>query len=190
MIEDGVQIVETIEVDDNGNEMPEIPEPESHSLLEVWRALLSNIESQEAEKISSQQAFKLLQAYPFLKMQELPQYSWGFYSCLKMYRDILDEEIATDPECFKHNEPADDAEYNRHHYLNLLVQWQKLAKSWQDDWNAADNDSHIWLASYADSQNFIMGEKGIVTLLDQIPFSYTEDDAAEIWSLVVADEEG
>ncbi len=189
MIEDGVEIVETIEVDDETTPAIEIPAPESHSLLEIWQSILSNIEAMEAERISTQLAFKLVQSYPFLKMQELRQYHWCFYSCLKMYRDILQAEIDSDPECLKHTEAVDDAEQNRHHYLNLLVEWQKLAKLWQDSWDSSADDSHIWFAAYADTQNFIMGEQGIVTLLDQIPFEYSEADATEVLSLVLAEEE-
>lgn len=157
----------------NGAE-PE-PEVEKHTLLELWRAVLSNIESSQAEPITPQEASRVLKSWPNLKVQELVEYHTKFYGLMTVMREILHIEIASDPECLKRTE--DDAVDNRAHYLNLIMLWQLQIQEWGNEWVCTDDDAHLTMAALAEVQQFFFGQNGLLNHLDSIQFEMTEEDS-------------
>ena len=153
--------------------------PAKRTLLETWAELLSNIEVAAAEPVTMQQAMSISRTWPQISIQETPEYHWAYHSNLTIMRDILTAEIESDPDCLKHGE--DDGEANRHHYLNLLLLWQKQMLEWEKTWNAADKDSHIWLAAYSSTNAFVLGEQGMVAHLDEIEFEFSDEDAVLVF---------
>ena len=166
-------------------ETPERPEAEPHTLLEIWAAVLSNIEHVEAQPVSMQMAARITSVYPQIKVQECGLYMTCYHSALRELRSILLDEIESDPDCFKYAE--DDAVKNRHHYLNLLTQWQLQVQQWDKEWDCTELEAHIWLAAYADAGTFVLGKEGLVAHLDQINFEFTDEDAAGIYAVLSAE---
>lgn len=177
-------VEEVVEDDSNVIQMP--PKPNDHTVLEVWQKVLSNIDLAKQERIATGNAFKVLNAYPFLTTKDLMPYYTAFYWCLEQYRDALQFEIDTDEKCLEWGDPELDAENNRHHYFNLMVNWQRLALSMRTDWEVSSELAGPELAALSDSQAFMLGEKGMVNLLGQLKLEFDSDDAAEVYSLAVA----
>ena len=156
--------------------------PVTHTLLEMWREILSNIDTQERLKIPMAVAGRIIRNYPQMKMQEVPEYWKRYYTLLSELRDILNVEISSDPKCLSRVD--DDMEANRHHYLNLIATWQVAIRAWEDDWEITAEDSHLWYAAIGDTINFVFGERGMMQQLPTLGFVYDDDAALEIEEIV------
>ena len=120
-----------------------------------------------------------------IKIQEVPKYMKLYHGYLKDMRDILTAEIDSDKKCFKHIE--EDAEENKAHYLNLLINWQRQIREWEQEWKAASPTAHLTLAAVTDVHGFVLGSNGLVAHLDEINFDYNEDDAKLVADAVFAE---
>ena len=185
ILDEARRVVEEV-VEDEAQVIPIPPKPSDHTVLEVWQKVLSNIDLAKQERITTSNAFKLLSSYPFLTTKDLVPYYTAFYWCLEQYRDVLQFEIDTDDRCLEWTDPDLDAENNRHHYTNLMVNWQRLALSMRTDWEASSELAGPELAALNDSQSFMLGEKGIINLLSQLKLDYDQADADEVYALAVA----
>lgn len=185
LLDEARRVVEEV-VEDDANVIQMPPKPADHTVLEIWQKVLSNIDTAKQERITTTNAFKLLTSYPFLTTKDLVPYYTAFYWCLEQYRDVLEFEIGTDDRCLEWTDPDLDAENNRHHYTNLMVNWQRLALSMRTDWEASSELAGPELAALNDSQAFMLGEKGIINLLSQLKLDYDQADADEVYALAVA----
>lgn len=164
--------------------------PESHSLLEVWQAVLSNGKTLRHDPSSMQEVMAVTHRYPQIKVQEVSRYRMLYFDVLQEFADLLDAEIASDPECFKHAEPEADGTENRHHYLNLLAQWNALGAQLESEWNSNDDDAHLTFAAILEARNFLLGQQGLVAHLESIDFALSEDESAELVAATFAGQEG
>jgi hypothetical protein len=146
----------------------------SHTILEIWQSILSNIEANEEEHISPRYANSIVSNWPRLQFQDVKAYTLVYFSYLKALRLILTEEIAKDPAALERVE--NDAEENREHYLELIGAWQEQIESWEQNWDSDASNSHILLAALADATSFFVGAQGLVEHLSQINFQFTDED--------------
>jgi len=146
----------------------------SHTILEIWQSVLSNIEANENEHISPRYANSIVSNWPRLSFQDVSKYTKKYFSYLKALREILTEEIAKDPAAFERVE--NDAEENRAHYLELIGAWQERIEMWEQTWQSDGKDSHVTLAALADATSFFVGAQGLVEHLSQINFQFTDED--------------
>jgi hypothetical protein len=158
------------EVDSALGTAPEL----THTILEVWASVLSNIEANEGEHISPRYANSIVSNWPRLTFQEVSGYTRQYFTYLKALREILTAEIDKDPEALKRVE--NDAEENREHYLELIGAWQERIEQWEQDWDSDDHGSHVTLAALADATSFFVGAQGLVEHLSQINFQFTDED--------------
>lgn len=184
LMQEAHQVVEEV-IQEERPDIPMPPKPSDHTVLEIWSTVLQNIEGGEDERVTTNNAFRLLMTYPFLVPGDLPFYYRIFYATLKQYRDLLDYEIVGDENCFNWTLPPDDASHNEHHYRNLLVNWQRLALQMRMDWDCEGPFPGAALAALSDAQSFMLGEKGIVNLLGQIPLGFDQGDLNEVYELAV-----
>lgn len=185
LLDEARRVVEEV-VEDEAQVIQMPPKPADHTVLEIWQKVLSNVDAAKKERITTTNAFKLLTSYPFLTTKDLVPYYTAFYWCLEQYRDALEFEIDTDDRCLEWTDPDLDSENNRHHYTNLMVNWQRLALSMRTDWEASSELAGPQLAALNDSQAFMLGEKGIINLLSQLKLDYDQADADEVYALAVA----
>ena len=185
LLDEAHRIVEEV-VEDDSTVIQMPPKPSDHTVLEIWQKVLSNVDTAKQERIATTNAFKLLMTYPFLTTKDLVPYYTTFYWCLEQYRDVLEFEIDTDDKCLEWTDPELDAENNRHHYTNLMVNWQRLALSMRTDWSPTSENAGAELAALSDSQSFMLGEKGLINLLSQLKLDYDQADADEVYALAVA----
>jgi hypothetical protein len=146
----------------------------THTILEVWASVLSNIEANEGEHISPRYANSIVSNWPRLNFQDVSKYTKQYFTYLKALREILTAEIDKDPEALKNVE--NDVEDNRGHYLELIGAWQEQIERWELDWDSDDAGSHITLAALADATSFFVGAQGLVEHLSQINFNFTDED--------------
>lgn len=146
----------------------------THTILEVWASVLSNIEANEGEHISPRYANSIVSNWPRLTFQEVSAYTRQYFTYLKALRELLTEIIAQNPSALENVE--DDAEANREHYLELIGGWQELIEKWELDWDSDDHGSHVTLAALADATSFFVGAQGLVEHLSQIGFQFTDED--------------
>ena len=188
MIDENTDIVD--EAEDILADLPEEPadkEPAPmHTLLQIWKEILSNIEAAETEPIDIQIAGRIVHNYPMIKVQEVSKYMALYSALLIEMRDILLAEIDSDEKCLSRIE--DDAEGNRHHYLNLLIDWQRLARQWEIKWDSNSPLAHIEMAAISDASTFVLGQKGLVAHLDEIKFRWTAEDAEMVLEAIQAAE--
>ena len=164
------------------NAMEEVEAPK-HTLLESWRELLKVIELAMAERPQIGYCSQVMAKHPQIKVCQVERYHRDYHERLLALRAVLLDEIESDPECLKRLD--DDAEGNRHHYLNLLVNWQKLVYQWENEWDCTANDANITMASIPDAARFVLGSQGMVGHLGAIGFRITEEDAALIQAAVI-----
>ena len=162
---------------------------QTHSLLEVWASILSNIDLAAQEKITPEEAGALISRYSFMRVQETPRYLELYYTFLREYHAALTAEIESDSECLKRTEPQVDAEENRHHYMNLLTQWMAIAMRLGLAWDATTEEAHLELAALNEARNFVIGSTGIVAHLESINFTLSPDERDEIDRAVLAAQE-
>lgn len=146
----------------------------THTILEVWASVLSNIEANEGEHISPRYANSIVSNWPRLSFQDVRAYTHRYFRYLKALREILTAEIDKDPAALERVE--NDAEENREHYLELIGAWQEKIEEWEQNWNSDTEDSHIVLAALADATSFFVGAQGLVEHLSQINFQFTDED--------------
>lgn len=146
----------------------------THTILEIWQSVLSNIEANEDEHISPRYANSIVSSWPRLNFQEVKGYTKQYFTFLKGLREILTEEIDKDPSALENVE--NDAEDNREHYLELIGAWQAQIEIWELAWDSDDHGSHVTLAALADATSFFVGSQGLVEHLSQINFQFTDED--------------
>lgn len=180
------EIVETIEFDESTTPEPEAP-PREYTMLETWREILSNVETMKDRRITMEDALQTLNNHPYLKLFDVPVHNATFYSFLSAAFDALNHEIESDPECLKRAE--NDAEENREHYLNLIINWGKIARQREETWDVTNPSSAPMLSGHIEAASFLMGSKGLLAHLGEIDFEYDEEDAQMVNAAVQDDEQ-
>lgn len=146
-----------------------------NAILKVWKSILDSTENVRKESINPAWAVKITTSYPQLCFADLPHYQTLLYDKIDQLRSALQVEIDTDEECLKVVSAEDDLQQNYNHYLNLLILWQKLVLTWELEWNCEDPDAAVDLASIADTHKMFFSNEGLVALLEQIKFEFTDE---------------
>lgn len=154
--------------------------PSYHTILEVWSELLKPAEEEQTKRVQPGWGSRITQMYPQIKMQHMTEFRDRYFAKILELKQILDEEIAEDPDCFKPSKPEDDAADNRHHYKNLLLNWQKQIIQWELDWDCEDDLSPVELGAISEVHKMFFSEKGVTAYLDNIGFEFDEQDQLEM----------
>jgi hypothetical protein len=152
----------------------------NHTLLEMWRSILGNVEAVSAQKVTPAIANRIVNAWPKLSFADVADYHATYHAFLLELRDILDEVIASDPKCLtRTGEDEDsDAVANRGLYIELLFRWQERIMLWDAAWDCTSPQAGVLLAAIADATSFSVGSNGLVAHLDQIRLDFTDADRA------------
>lgn len=149
-----------------------------HSILEVWREVLSPAAAEATKKVTPQWANRLVHAYPEVQYSDMNALRDRYFGKIAELLDILVEEIAGDDECLNVFTPEEDVERNSHHYKNLLLVWQQTFLQWEMDWTCDDPWAPVELAAIGEVHKMFFGPTGLTSFLDNIKFEYSEDDQA------------
>lgn len=159
-------------------------------LLETWREVLKPAETEALKKVTPSNAVRIVQQYPQIKVQEMETFHKEYFAGLQQLRDILHMEIESDPRCLTYESVEDDRDLNGYHYKNLLLLWQQAIQQWELDWDCTDPNAHIGIAVISEVHKMFFSQTGIVAHLDQIGFQFSEDDVAELQSILEEQREG
>lgn len=154
--------------------------PSFHAVLQVWQEILKPAEDELNAKVTPQWANRIIQSYPQITYADMVAYRDSYFGKILELSKILDFEISTDDECFNASSPEEDAEFNSHHYKNLLVQWQLAILQWELDWDTEDKHAAVELAAISEVHKMFFGDTGITAFLDNIKFEFNEDDQATL----------
>lgn len=147
-----------------------------HSILEVWREVLKPAHTERKTKITPQWANRICTTYRELAFADMLEFRDRYFDKIAELESILLAEISSDDECLNVVTPEEDVEQNSHHYMNVLIDWQKAFLAWELAWDCADPDASIELAAVAEVHRMFFDQNGLTALLDQIKFVFTDDD--------------
>ena len=147
-----------------------------HSILEVWREVLAPAHKERKTKITPQWANRICTMYRELAFADMLEFRDRYFDKIAELETILLVEIESDDECLNVTSPEEDVEHNNHHYLNILIDWQRAFLSWELAWDCADPDAAIELAAISEVHRMFFDQNGLTALLDQIKFEFTDDD--------------
>jgi hypothetical protein len=151
-----------------------------HSILELWRAILAPAETEKSKRVTPQWANRIVSQYNGIGFASIPDFKDLYYDKVIELAQILEARIEEDPECLHVASAEEDIETNWSRYKQMLIDWQKAFLLWELGWRADDPDAAIEIAAIAEVHKMFFDEKGILGLLDQIPFEFTEMDQADL----------
>lgn len=147
-----------------------------HSILELWREVIKPAREMLGSRVTPQWATRMVQGYPEITYGDCPALADLYYSRIMVLHDILLLEIESDAECLNVTNATDDVQENGHHYVNLLIEWQKQFLQWELEWDTASPSAAIEVAALSEVHKMFFDQQGITGLLDQINFEFTDDD--------------
>ena len=158
-----------------------------HTILEIWREVLKPAQTERLKKITPQWANRIVTTYTEMTFGDMMTFRDLYFGKIAELEDILLGEISSDDECLNMTTPEEDAQENAFHYLNVLINWQKVFLTWELEWSVALDDCHVELAAIAEVHRMFFDPNGLTALLDQIKFEFTDNDrdllAAELEDL-------
>lgn len=160
-------------------------EPSYHTILEVWRAALEPSTRAAAEPVTPRYALKILGKYEGLTFADVQEVHDLYFAKIEDLKEILADEIASDPEALSHVEMELDKVENRHHYLQLLTLWQQAVLQWELEWDTTSPTAAVELAAAGEVSEIIFGSGGLVGQLEAIGFEFDEEDQAAIAEVLV-----
>lgn len=163
-----------------GEEEFTLPEPEYHTLLEVWTRVLEPSLEAASEAVTSGYAGRIVNSYPGIGFADMNDFRDLYFAKLEEMKNALAYEIATDEECLNHTSRETDVEFNSLHYRNLLLSWNTIVLAWEMAWDTTSNDAAIELGTTSEIYKMFFGEQGITQHLGAIGFEFTEDDQQEL----------
>lgn len=155
---------------------PSAPDPSYHTLLEVWQQVLAPAAEEATKQVTPTWAARMCGEYKQLQIQEMNTFRDIYFGGIAELGAVLDAEIETDVDALKIDNQAEDALENRHHYLNVLRDWQLTLLQWELDWDCTDADAHIRLAAISEVHKMFFGPTGLTAFLDNIGFEFDEAD--------------
>lgn len=168
--------------------------PSYHPILQIWRTVLDNIETQREEKVTPQWANKITANYREIDFADMPEFQGRLFDKLLVLRDVLDAEIGKADHPFESiTSPEEDLELFSQHYKNVLREWQVIFLRWEMDWDCTEPYAGAEVAAVSEAYTMIFGSQsrpGITAYLDNIKLEITEADQAETLAVLEAMKEG
>lgn len=166
-----------LEVIEDEQPLPMLPKLD-HTLLEMWRDVLSHIETEQEANIRPAEVLAILRSWPAMELKDISRFRTYYYEHLLEMRNALDKEIESDPEALKHVE--DDAEYNREKYIRLILRWKRMIVHVEEAWDIDEEDAYAQMAAIAEASSFAISDMGLVAHLAQIGINPTEEERLAI----------
>lgn len=177
--------VETIEQDNDAEVSNLFGEdggdaPSYHTILEVWREVLTPARTEQHEPVTAAWANRMINTYPEIRYADMEEFRDRYFAKIIQLLEILELEIESDDTALDHLDPEEDATLNADHYKNLLLQWQLAITQWEKDWACTDPYAGVELGTISEVHKQVFGQVGLTQYLDTIQFEYTEADQADL----------
>lgn len=151
-----------------------------HSILEVWDSILAPVVNERRKPPTAQWSTKVLSKYHGLTYQDMPALQELFYDKIEELHIILRVRIEEDPESLNVHSAEEDIEQNALRYKHILFDWQKAFLLWEIAWEATDPSAAIIIGAMSEVHGMFFGQTGIIALLEQVNFEFTEQDQQEL----------
>lgn len=192
------QPIESIELPDELSEQDraelealygEQPKAEYHPILQIWRDTMVP-ESIDANKgITVQWAVQICGAYPQMTYALMPAFHDLYFLYIETMAEMVRAEIATDEDCLKALDAAEDTALNHDHYCNLLRDWQLFLQDQEMDWDPSEVTAPAVVAALGEVQKFFFSDRGLTAHLEAIQFDFSDEDQAELRAALDAQRE-
>lgn len=159
-------------------------EGEYHTLLEVWTEILKQSNLEANRKVTMKWAQGIVSQYMGIGFSDLGRFTEKYFAKVQEMTDILAYEISTDEDCLKPSKPGEDIEHNEIHYKNLVNAWQQAFLISELEWDYASPDAALDIAALAEAHKVFFGQNGILSHLEAIQFTFTEEDATALAELL------
>ena len=143
-------------------------------ILRVWQEIIQGSQAVRKERINPQWARRTVTAHPHVYFQDMPDYAEVYYAKIDQLAQALQAEIESDDECLNTTSAQEDVEQNTVHYTNVIFTWQKIILSWELDWDCSSALAAVELAAIIEVHKMFFGDVGMVSLLDQINFEFSD----------------
>jgi hypothetical protein len=154
--------------------------PKYHTILQVWREVLRPAADEAKKRITPQWANRIVTSYTGVSFGDMADFKDLYFGKIMELDQVLLAEIEADDECLNAATPEEDVEQNTFHYINVLTDWQKTFLSWELDWDCTHPDAALELAAIAEVHKMFFEQTGLVALLDQIKFEFTDADREQL----------
>lgn len=171
---------------DQGIAAPAHEETTFHPILMVWREILKPARDELSKRITPQWASRIVASYQDVSFTDMLDMRDRYYGKILELLAMVDAEIASDPDCLTYTTPEEDVAENSEHYKNLLRDWQVAFVKWEIEWDCTDPKAGVELAAISEVHKAFFGQSGLTQFLDNIRFVYTEEDQAELASVLEA----
>ena len=145
-----------------------------HPILKVWREVLVPARTERHNRITPQWASRLVNTYPGITFPDVLGFKDLYFDRIETMLGVLEDLIDTDSECLTPSTPEEDVEHNADHYLQMITNWQIVILRWELEWDCQDPRAPIELATIAEIHKMFFGEQGLTSLLDNIPFEFSD----------------
>lgn len=146
-----------------------------HTILELWRGVLAPAKEEKDARITPQWANRIVTTYRGVGFADMAAFREVYFTKVLDLAAILEDEIETEPECLHAASAEEDREANQLRYLNVLVMWQAQFLLWELEWSPDSDRAAVQIAAMAEVHRMFFGEEGILGLLDQIKFEFTDE---------------
>lgn len=145
-------------------------------VLRIWQEVLSTKNREHGARVTIPWANAVCGKYQGMTFALMPAFVGYYFDFMSRLVDVLDTEIASDPDCLKHHSVEEDLEENDGHYKALLTDWQKTILGLELAWDCTADDASAYVAALGEISGFFFGEIGLTGHLGAIGFNFTEED--------------
>ena len=158
-------------------EAPEGEEPQYHSVLKVWRAMLDPEQQQRHLPPTPDWCAVLIARWPFLSFAECGRVQERYFEIFDVAHEIIEQVARDNPEAFEVDNREDDLE-NKDIYVFLLTELQRALLVVQSEWSHDAPDAGPQMAALGEAQQQLLGKDGLASFLSVVglPFSMEEQD--------------
>lgn len=160
--------------------LAEQEKPEYHTLLEVWKNILSKANLDANRRVTMKWANGIVGQYQGVGFGDMKAFTEIYFDLIDDMVKILEFEISTDEDCLKPDNPADDIELNSSHYKNVLTLWQQSMLQRELEWDCESPTAALEIAALAETHKVFFGSNGLTGHLEALSFDFTEDDQQEL----------
>jgi hypothetical protein len=155
-------------------------EAKYHSILQVWREVMSpeNIEANKGWTM--QWAVQLCGKYPQLTFDQIPVFHDFYFMLLEDLAQQVRDKIEENEDCLKVANAEEDVAENHQAYKDLLFSWQLRLQEFELAWDPTSETAAAAVAAIGEVQAFFFSDRGLTAHLEVIKLEFTDEDQTEL----------
>lgn len=153
------------------------PEPEYHSILKAWRAMLDPEHQNRHLAPTADWCAIIIARWPFLRFSDCGAVQREYFKIFDSMHEIIEQVYRDNSDAFEVDNRDDDVE-NKDLYVFLLKEFQKALFVAQSEWTFDDPEAGPKMAALGEVQSQLLGKNGLASYLGaiELPFSQEEQN--------------